>query len=321
MAFFGHARRRAACVFVTVSWMSFGASMQAEAAPRWTLAWQSGFERGFPGEFHPWDNGSYTASGVMPSGRTSAWTIVSRSSGAPVRSGDRAYRGWVTGPSSSSHRPYPGLMTGDGGVTPPAIPSPIVNTFWVWLDADYASLSPTDWISFGTWGNNPEWIVHTLSVRDRRLEFAHTVPFGGQYIGPQPQPTFPLRRWVRITAYIEYNGPTGFVQVWQDGVPMLRGDWTQRPGTTLRRAHWGLYANGAVRRANLYNDDISVWTLSERLGDLSREPQPPQSQPSGGCGAGSETGVAATGAVAVAQQMRRRRRSAAGGTSEPQPTS
>ncbi|RIK96313.1 MAG: hypothetical protein DCC71_22510 [Proteobacteria bacterium] len=238
----------------------------------------------------------------MPAGSTSAWTIVSRGSGHPVRSGDRAYRGWVTGASSSSHRPYPGLSTGDGGSTPPAIASPIVNTFWVWLDTDYNALSPSDWISLGTWGNNTDWIVHTLSVRDRRLEFAHTVPFAGQYIGPQPMPTFPLRRWVRITAYIEYNGSIGNVRVWQDGVPMLRGDWTQRPGTTLRRAHWGLYANGAVRSANMYNDDVSVWTLSERITDFSREPRPPQT----GCGGGYEGGVAATGACAMATGLRRR---------------
>ena len=46
-----------------------------------------------------------------------------------------------------------------------------------------------EWIHFGTWGNDDGlgggvWALHTMSVRDRRLEFAHTDPFLGEYIGP-----------------------------------------------------------------------------------------------------------------------------------------
>ncbi|RIL06853.1 MAG: hypothetical protein DCC71_05135 [Proteobacteria bacterium] len=247
----------------------------AAAAPQHTLAWFSGFESGFPGgEWFPWDNGSFSPNGAMLPGRVSAWTIVPSSSGEPVFSGDHAYRGWIVAPAGSSHRAYPGISSDDPNNIDEPIASPLVNSFMVWLDADFDAMSPSDWVHLGTWGNNVDWIVHTMSVRDGKLEMAHLSPFAGEYIGPQPRPDFPLRRWVRITVYIEYNGSVGFVQAWQDGVPMLRGAWTQRPGTALLRAHWGMYANGAVSEAVQYNDDIAIWTLDEPLTDLVSEPLP-----------------------------------------------
>jgi hypothetical protein len=57
-------------------------------------------------------------------------------------------------------------------------------------------------------------------------------------------PEFPLGTWVRFTLYLHYEGDSGFVQVWQDGVPMLRADVVlleSSPGTHLQRAHWGMY--------------------------------------------------------------------------------
>ena len=137
---------------------------------------------------------------------------------------------------------------------------------------------------FGTWGNrNPEsqagaWALHTMAVRNRKLEFAHTEPFHGEYIGPAPRPDFPLRRWVRFTAYLLYKGQSGFVQVWQDGIPMLRASVSQlenNPGTRLRTAHWGMYASGSVARAVQYNDEIRICTLDKPLAQLVREPQCP----------------------------------------------
>ena len=245
----------------------------ASAAPTYTPVWNSGFENGFPGgEWLPYDNGSWSPAGTMPAGRVSAWTITGTSE--PVFEGDHAFRGWIVGSGSDNHRAYPGISAGDPANIHEPIDTPLVNSYMIWLDADYDAMSPSDWISIGTWANNTAWIVHTLSVRDRKLRTAHTDPFEGEYIGPLPRPDFPLRRWVRITVYIEYNGATGFTQIWQDGVPMLRGSWTQTAGTQLLRAHWGLYANPAVDYALLYNDDNKIWTLDAPLSDLVREPIP-----------------------------------------------
>jgi hypothetical protein len=239
--------------------------------------WRSGFENGFPGtEWFDYDNGSYSPSGAMPAGRTSAWTIVNRSSGEPVQSGNYAYKGWITGKAQSSHRAYP--------VVHLDIQTPLINTFMVYLDADYSRMSQTDWIHFGTWGNqDPDtrigaWALHTMAVRDRKLEFAHVAPFHGTYIGPLPQADFPIGRWVRLTLYILYQGNTGLIQAWQDGVPILRAEVSQlerSPGTRLRTAHWGIYGSGTIDHGVQYNDDISICTLNAPLIDLAPEPACP----------------------------------------------
>lgn len=243
------------------------------------LAWESGFENGFPGtEWLNYDNGSFAPSGNVPEKRVSAWTIVNRHSGAPVFSGEHSYKGWITGQSPTPHRAYPVIHTD--------IPTPLVNTFMVYLDADYDRLSSSEWIHFGTWGNHdPEtktgvWALHTLAVRDRKLELAHVAPFHGAYIGPQPRKDFPLGRWVRLTVYLLYEGNTGMTQVWQDGVPVLRAKVTQLergPGTRLRTAHWGMYGAGTIDHGIQYNDDIRICALDAPLSDLNTEPMCPGS--------------------------------------------
>ncbi len=236
-----------------------------------TNVWNSGFEKGFPGEFLNYDTGAWSANGSMPSGRVSAWTIIDQGSAQPVHGGSKAYKGWIVGAAADSHRAYPVLHT--------SVETPLVNTFWVYLDVDYAKLSQTDWIHFGTWGNEDggagEWALHTMSVRDKKLEFAHTAPFGGTYIGPTPQPDFPLKKWVRFTAYLHYTGSSGKVQVWQDGVAVLKADVAQlatNPGTKVTRAHWGMYASATTAQGTQYNDDITIYRLAAPLTDLVKEP-------------------------------------------------
>jgi hypothetical protein len=157
--------------------------------------------------------------------------------------------------------------------------TPLVNTFFVYLDADYASMRPTDWIHLGTWGNydpatqQGKWALHTLAVRQGRLEFAHTAPFHGEPVGSTP--AFPLRRWVRMTIYLHYDGQEGFVQAWQDGEPVLRArvpSLHAHPGRHLRSAHWGMYASGEVASAVQYNDEIRLCSLEAPLSNLQEEP-------------------------------------------------
>ena len=80
---------------------------------------------------------------------------------------------------------------------------------------------------------------------------------------------------MRFTAYIHYQGNTGFVQVWQDGVAVLKADVSQlssNPGTKLTRAHWGMYASAPTSQGTQYNDEITLWQLSTPLTDLTKEP-------------------------------------------------
>lgn len=237
--------------------------------------WHSGFENGFPGnEWLDWKDSAPSPDGNNLPGRSSAWSFADRNSGEPVWSGKKSYKGWVAGPGTTEHRAYPVLHTD--------LLTPLVNTFMVYLDVDYPALTPDEWIHLGTWGNfDPDaksgrWALHTLSVRDRKLEFAHTTPFSGEAVGPAPGTEFPLRRWVRITVYIHYAGNTGRVQAWQDGMPVLRATVSglrEHPGTRLRTAHWGMYASGSIRKAVQYNDAISICRLKKPLDDFVTEPR------------------------------------------------
>jgi hypothetical protein len=236
-----------------------------------SLVWESGFENGFPGEWDTYDSGSWSPDGSMPLDRVSAWTIVDAGV-EPVFSGDHGYKGWIWGPSNDSHRAYPGISL--------MAATPIVNTFMVRLDVDYDLLGG-EWIHFGTWGNflaedqSGLYALHTMSVRERKLEFAHTEPFLGEWIGPEPAPDFPTGQWVRFTVYAHYEGDTGFVQAWQDGVPVLRATVAQlatNPGTWLSYAHWGMYAGATASTGVQYNDDIRIWRLDAPLDDLEAEP-------------------------------------------------
>ena len=228
-------------------------------------SWESGFEQGFPGEFLSYDDGSWSSSGNALADRSATWTIVNRASGEPVFSGDHAYKGFVTRAADASHRAYPVLHTD--------MPTPLVNSFMVWLDADFDALGERDWVHFGTWGNNPDWVVHTMSVRNGLLEMAH---LDWRWVGDSPQPAFPLRRWVRLTVYLHYPPVgDGTVVVWQDGERVMEGTYSARPGANLQRVHWGMYARNEVDHGVQYNDDIRLWRLPAPLTDFSSEPQPP----------------------------------------------
>jgi hypothetical protein len=234
------------------------------AQPVATPAWSSGFENGFPGEFLDYNNGSWSETGDELGGRSDTWTIMGDDGAVPVYRGEHMYKGWAHGASDELHRPYPVLHTD--------IPSPLVNRFMVYIDADYDQVGE-DWIHLATWGNNEDWIVHTMSVRFRKVEMAH---LDWEWIGPDPAPDFPLHQWVRFTVYIDYEAEEGgLVHVWQDGMHIMRGVFTQASGNHLLRAHWGLYAPGTLTQGAEYNDEIQIWTLSEPLTDFEKEPSSP----------------------------------------------
>jgi hypothetical protein len=255
--------------------LSLLASPAVEAAPEARPEWQSGFETGFPGEFLDFDDGAYSADGTVNAGRAEVWTIVG--SEDPVSyAGEHVYKGWPTGVAADVHRAYPVLHVD--------IPSPVVSSLMVYLDVDFSSVSETDWVHIATFGNNPDWAVFTMSVRAGKLEMAH---LDWSYVGPPPQPDFPLRTWVRLTTYMDFQGSQAITHVWQDGVHIFEGPYTEVSGTNLMRAHWGWYSSGAVSAGAEYNDEIQIWSLSERLTDFDMEPASPYGGSGGTSGGGS----------------------------------
>ena len=229
--------------------------------------WQSGFEEGFPGEFEDMEDSRYTETGEPNPGLNEAWRIVDRDTFPDVFEGDHCYMGWIfeSNTEGFSHRAYPELHAD--------IRSPLVNSFMVYLDANYDDLEDWDWIEIATWANNTEWQNHGLAIRESQLTVVNLV---GSYIGPEPQPDFPLRQWVRITVYMYYTPDgDGLVYVWQDGVAVLEGNYTAREGQNLMRAHWGLYTIAALDSGVIYNDRMQIWGLTDPLSDFSEEPPSP----------------------------------------------
>lgn len=224
-----------------------------------TRQWESGFETGFPGdEWLSYDNGTWSQDGSSTG--TATWTIVGEEEGIPIPEGNYIYKGWISGPASESHRCYPVIHCD--------IPSPLVNTFYVWLDAE-----PNSWVHVATWGANEQWAVHTMSViPNGRLEMAH---LDWEYVGPAPQPPYPMKQWVKFTAYIDYSSDV--MHVWQDGVHMFSGSGgnMSNGGDNLMRAHWGMYAGAAQDNGVQYNDVIRIWSLDAPLTDFSEEPPSP----------------------------------------------
>lgn len=230
-----------------------------------TKYWRSSFENGFPGEWLNYDNGTWTETGVPNPGKDEAWTIV-ESSEVPEGAihGDKVYKGWVLNVASESHRAYPCIHCDYA--------SPLVNSWWVYLDTDYANFPSGGWHHFGTWGNNPDWDVHTMSVLGNgKLEMAHVDSF--EVLGDNDMP---LRKWVRFTVYVEY-APAGknLIFAWLDSTPVMSAKNIKPGGSNLMRAHWGLYTSAILFEGIQYNDDIQIWGLSEPWTDFSRVPPSP----------------------------------------------
>lgn len=280
----------------TIALLSICALSGSALAQQATPAWYSGFETGFPGapgEWLDYDLEAFSKDGKVNPGYSTAWTIAT--GGDVTYAGQGVYKGWPVAKQSESHRAYPVIHVD--------IPSPLVNSFMVYLDVDYNSMSETEWVHFATWSNNTVWDVHTLSVRDRKLEMAH---LDWEYIGSGPQQDFPLRRWVRFTAYIHYQGDEGYVRLWQDGQPVLEGTYDVVAGRNLMRAHWGWYSSGSIAKGVQYNDEIQIWKLDAPLEDLENEPRSPYPQAggganSGGSGSGGRPAVSGSGGLAGAR--------------------
>jgi hypothetical protein len=254
--------------------------------------WYSGFENGFPGgEWLNYDTGTYTSSGQ--STQSSNWTILNQAQagqeGVIELSGNSVYKGWINTESTSSHRPYPNLHIDQSGrynpdttfndyLNSPAVP--IVNRFYVYMDWDPSKIGDSDWLSFLTVANNTYWGVVGFSLRgaNGQLEMAHA-PW--QTVTSTPA-IMPSDRWVRFTTYMDFKA--NLLYVWMDGTLIFKmtqgGNLNYTDGVNsqtahLRRAHWGLYANGGFSDATVYNDSIQLWTVQSPITDPSQEPWSP----------------------------------------------
>ncbi len=233
--------------------------------------WREDFESG---DYRNWTSHSYYDS----------WGDGCQNNGFArdnVRSGSLSHRSEIVCRSRDSvHRGYGGLQfDGDTRVeyytnrgTGIEAPGGVVNTFWLYLDVPY-DFGGGRWYSLWTVDSDCAWAerVITLGLEDagRRLTPAHVRESGGTVTFTPGAPAFPLRRWVRVTIYINYH--RGEMHVWQDGASIVHGTFT-RPTRDICHFHWGAYASGDNDDLVLYEDDNSLWKLDAPWTDWSREP-------------------------------------------------
>jgi len=261
--------------------------------------WYSGFENGYPGgEWLNWDNGTYTANGQSTQNSfNSNWTTINQDQASQAGllqvAGNSVYKGWINSESATDgdlHRSYPLIhvdpsgqwnpdTTFDDYLSSPA--APIVNRFYVYMDWDPSKISDSDWLSFMTVSNNTYWGIVGFSLRGAQgqLEMSPLAPW--QTVTSTPA-IMPSDRWVRFTTYMDFQ--TNLLYVWMDGTLIFKmtqgGNLNYTDGSNgqtghLRRAHWGLYANGGFSDATVYNDSIQLWTVQSPITNPSQEPWSP----------------------------------------------
>jgi hypothetical protein len=83
-------------------------------------------------------------------------------------------------------------------------------------------------------------------------------------------PAFELRRWNRVTVYINYH--TEQMHVWQNGRKVCVATFT-RAGTRMCQWHFGLYASGPNSNVTLFEDDYRLVRLRDPLTNFTKEPK------------------------------------------------
>jgi hypothetical protein len=151
-------------------------------------------------------------------------------------------------------------------------PGGAVSTFWLWLDTPY-DFGGGRWLSLFTTNSACDYTdeVITVSLEDStgRLNPAHITSSGGTVDFSRDAPAFPLRRWVRVTIYINYYD--GVMHIWQDGVSVVHATF-HRPTNDICQWHWGAYASGDNDDIVLFEDEKSIWKLDSSWTDWSTEP-------------------------------------------------
>lgn len=184
-----------------------------------------------------------------------------------VHGGQRAHKGWLTGvppavpeKDGPNHRGYPTIQL----FRPPAKPcvTPCLIELWVWLDV---VIPRGQWFSLATFTADPSssWQpVVTVNVgAEGTLHTFHVPRPGLSERVFQTDERFPMRRWVRVTTYLDLSAH-GAIATWQDGMLTSAARLeTPQSGRTLQQAHFGLYAPPQMLDAVVYNDDLTIAEL------------------------------------------------------------
>jgi hypothetical protein len=220
------------------------------ALARRTVVFKTGFESA----------GDIGSSYVTPQSETTRHGLSSEK----VHGGRLAHKGWLTGVAPTvpevdgpNHRGYPTIQLNKlgGGCRDACLVE-----LWVWADV---TLAPGQWLSIGTFtsDSSSRWQpVVTVNVgSEGTLSTFHVPRQGMSQRAFQTSEPFPMRRWVRVTTYIDLR-PNGVIATWQDGT--LTSAARVEGGTgTLQQVHFGMYAPPSLLNGMVFNDDLTIWHL------------------------------------------------------------
>jgi hypothetical protein len=185
-----------------------------------------------------------------------------------VRTGTYAHKGWIydsylpsTPLVNNNHRGYPTIQLQKTAGGP--FVTPCLITLWVWLDVTLHAATPeNEWFSLATIADDTsdEW-KDVVCVNVSYEGFVHLmhVPATGkaEYLYQTNTVTFPMRQWVKIEIYVDFDSANGYLKVRQDGALVSHARVYCRK-KRLAQLHFGLYAPPSLSSSAVYNDDLLI---------------------------------------------------------------
>jgi hypothetical protein len=180
-------------------------------------------------------------------------------------SGNGSHKGWIYAkgptcayPANCNHRGYPTVQLHklpSGGFK-----TPVYIEFYSYLDLTFTSTQ--DWFSFATFSADASnnWTRVVLINTDiKGYAYLAHVPTHNQNVQTFQTTTilYPQKKWVKISACLDFDPNKGFAKVWQDDV-LVSEATVQGTCSVLEQAHFGLYASPSFSSGAVYNDDLLI---------------------------------------------------------------
>lgn len=220
-------------------------------------------------------------------------------------SGNKSHKSWVykqnkiKSGENTNHRGYPTFQLSKTSLG--VIKTAAIVDFWVNVDVPLKKKNGESWVSLATLGSYSDntWPrVYLINLDSQyRLHLMH-IPNQSENLSDIYQAKsliLPRKKWVRVTAYIDYTDSNRFddpfIAIWQDGVlagaahlndrinphsspsshwPKCLKNWDRKSMTQaeklcklsyeggLSQAHFGMYAPPYVSSGTIYNDDLTI---------------------------------------------------------------
>jgi hypothetical protein len=182
-----------------------------------------------------------------------------------VKSGPYAHKLMITSAEDTPHSQYAAFQpfsTTDGSFISPAYIEAFVY-FDTVIPKD--SNGTTSWYTIARIGadseSSPGNKYVSVVVDPKGYLTLYNVPSMDQAftIFQQTAVPFPLKQWVNITIYIDFNSELGITALWQNGVLIslanVKLGSAQAP---LPQLHFGMFAQNTIPSGSIYNDDLLV---------------------------------------------------------------